>query len=93
MTLTPEQITAANRSKSRDLFCKCCKNFYKRDDVTFLRPGGEDAMYYKLYGMCQRCYNEANPGRDEALQTLAEEYVANNQTTDISPPIGKCATN
>lgn len=58
-------------NRNRDLFCKCCTQWFKRKDATYLNPnGGEDKQYYLSYGMCKKCFLEVNGPRMKKIQEL-----------------------
>lgn len=61
--------------KNKDWFCKCCKNYYKRESATFLKEGSDDTICYQITGMCLKCYKEGNDGNEfgKSIEIVREE--------------------
>lgn len=47
--------------ENKDWFCKCCKDYFKRENPTLIYKGTIDEYYYKAFTMCLRCFDEMNP--------------------------------
>lgn len=47
-----------------DWFCRCCKEFYKDDNPTFIREGSDDQLCYETTSMCLKCYKRSNGNND-----------------------------
>lgn len=40
--------------------CKCCVNFFKRENPTLVEVWTDEESCYLSTGMCFKCYSEAN---------------------------------
>ena len=51
---------AARSDIVEDLYCKCCINYFKRDNPSIILDGSENYLCYTTTGMCLVCFGEMN---------------------------------
>lgn len=69
---------------SKDWFCRCCVNYFKRDNPTFINNKSEHYQQYLFTGMCDVCMKEVNEKDiEEQLNELKNNYKEDDNIPKI----------
>lgn len=59
-----------NDDYSKDWFCRCCVNYFKRTNPRLIRKNAEWYQQYLSTGLCDECQKEINAGTIEEQISL-----------------------